>query len=101
MVEEWISGETPHEIRKIPIEEYTLTEITEPDGYEVSESVKFTIKDTPEIQHVVMYDEPTPEKAETPQTGDGFPVKTAAAVAGVIIVLLGAGYLLIRKRKKK
>lgn len=100
VVEEWVSTDEPHYIEMLAIGDYVLTETTAPDGYEVSESVKFTIKDTPEIQHVVMYDAPTPEKVETPQTGDGFPVKTATAVAGGIIVLLGAGFLLIRKKKK-
>lgn len=100
IVEEWTSSNEPHYIEMLPIGDYTLTETTAPDGYDVAETVKFTIKDTPEIQHVVMYDAPTP-KNSTPQTGDSFPFAKAVAIAGGIVVLLGAGFLLIRRRKKK
>ena len=43
LVEEWISAEKPHEV-VLKDGSYTLTEITAPDGYEVAESIKFTVK---------------------------------------------------------
>ena len=80
-VESWTSEEKPHYIEMLPIGEYTLREESAPDGYLVAEDVKFTVKDTGEIQKVVMKDEvkleetPTPETpstqvTDTPKTGD-------------------------------
>ena len=73
-VESWVSEEKPHYIEKLPAGEYTLREVTAPDGYEVAEDVKFKVEETGEIQHVVMKDAPkkqpettpTPEKPTTP-----------------------------------
>lgn len=31
-VEEWVSGDTPHTIEKLPVGDYTLRETTAPDG---------------------------------------------------------------------
>jgi uncharacterized surface anchored protein len=100
VVEEWTSTNEPHYIEMLPIGEYTLTETTAPDGYEVAESVTFTIKDTAEIQHVTMYDSPkqTTTGTGTPQTGDGYP-KGAAAAAAAVVVLLGTGIFLIRRKR--
>jgi len=68
-VEEWVSLDKPHEVKFLPDGIYTLTEITAPDGYEVAESIIFTIKDgTTEGGRVVMYDEP--EKKNTPSEPD-------------------------------
>ncbi len=73
-VESWTSEEKPHYIEMLPIGEYTLREETAPDGYLVAEDVKFTVKDTGEIQKVVMKDEAKPKETpietptETPET---------------------------------
>ena len=73
-IESWVSEEKPHYIEKLPVGEYTLREVTAPDGYEIAEDVKFTVAETGEIQTVVMKDAPkkqpettpTPEKPTTP-----------------------------------
>ena len=67
-VESWASEEKPHYIEMLPIGEYTLREESAPDGYLVAEDVKFTVKDTGEIQKVVMKDEVKPEETPTPKT---------------------------------
>ena len=67
-VESWTSEEKPHYIEMLPIGEYTLREESAPDGYLVSEDVKFTVKDTGEIQKVVMKDEVKPKETSTPET---------------------------------
>ncbi len=68
-VEEWVSLDKPHEVKCLPDGIYTLTEITAPDGYEVAQSIIFTIKDgTTEGGRIVMYDEP--EKKNTPSEPD-------------------------------
>ncbi len=67
-VENWTSEEKPHYIEMLPIGEYTLREESAPDGYLVAEDVKFTVKDTGEIQKVVMKDEVKPEETSIPET---------------------------------
>lgn len=62
VVEEWTSTNEPHYIEKLPAGDYTLTEITAPDGYEVANSINFTVYPTGDIQHVVMYDRPDDER---------------------------------------
>lgn len=68
VVESWTSGREPHKISGLSIGEYTLTEITAPDGYEVAETIEFSVKDTLEIQHVTMYDRPEPEEETESET---------------------------------
>ncbi|MDO5139329.1 MAG: hypothetical protein Q4D71_12840, partial [Oscillospiraceae bacterium] len=46
-------------------------EVTAPDGYEVAEDVKFTVKETGEIQKVAMVDAPKGSKTTTPGGGGG------------------------------
>lgn len=102
----------------LPIGEYTLREETAPDGYLVAEDVKFTVKDTGEIQKVVMKDEvkptETPETTSTPETkdtettktstspktGDNTPILFWILLAGVGMAGVG-GTVILRKKKKK
>ena len=65
-VESWVSEEKPHYIEKLPVGEYTLREVTAPDGYEMAEDVKFTVAETGEIQTVVMKDVPKKQPETTP-----------------------------------
>src|SRR5699024_12306723 len=68
VVESWTSTEEPHYIEMLPIGKYTLHEESAPEGYLVAEDVAFEVKDTGEIQRVVMKDEAEPEEtSETPQ----------------------------------
>lgn len=60
VLETWISEKEPHRIR-LKKGTYELTEITAPQGYEVAETIRFTVEDTMEVQKVTMYDKPLPE----------------------------------------
>ena len=60
VVESWTSTDKPHYIEMLPIGEYTLREESAPEGYLIAEDVKFEVKDTGEIQKVVMKDEAKP-----------------------------------------
>lgn len=111
-IDHWVSSDKPHYIEKLPAGEYTLTEITAPDGYDIAESIRFTVLPTGEVQTVVMKDARTPERTpqpeetphptETPQptpsatpaptpapqpivpqTGDTFPLGLLLTVAGI------------------
>ena len=59
----WITGEKPHYIERIPVGEYILREKLSGDawdcGYVTAEDVKFTVADTPDVQHVEMNDDYT------------------------------------------
>ena len=129
-IEKWVTDEKPHYIEKLPVGEYTLTEITAPDGYEKAETVIFSVEDTGEIQHVEMFDSPESQESETqesesepngsePQetepvtrrpTGSGggsTPVKTgdynryAPAVTAIILGICLAAILGFIKRKDR
>ena len=111
-IDRWVSTDTPHYIEKLPAGEYTLTEITAPDGYDIAERIRFTVLPTGEVQTVVMKDartsektphpEETPHPTETPQptpsatpaptpapqpiipqTGDTFPLGLLLTAAGI------------------
>lgn len=77
-VAQWVSEDKPHYIEKLPAGEYTLTEITAPNGYQLAESIAFTVLPTGELQTVVMKDARIPEKtphedspSNTPQPTPG------------------------------
>ena len=126
VVESWTSEEKAHYIEMLPIGAYTLREETAPDGYLVAEDVKFTVKDTGEIQKVVMKDEAkltetpteaptetpseTPETTDTPfgtistdapKTGDDTPVMFWILLAGLGMIGFGTFAVYLRKKRKK
>ena len=103
VVEHWTSTDKPHYIEKLPAGEYTLTEITAPNGYETAEDISFTVLPSGEVQRVVMKDAPIPEQPVQPtppstptptplipQTGDTFPLGLILALAGLSLAGLAA-----------
>ena len=100
VVKSWTSTNEPHYIEMLPIGKYILHEEVAPDGYLVANDVEFEVKDTGEVQHVVMVDEAEPTvPSETPKTGD-------ERMAEIWLLLMCAGILGIavtcgihRKRK--
>jgi len=69
VVEEWVTTNEPHMIegKLIAGKEYTLKEIIAPEGYEITNEIKFTVNADETVTEVVMYDEHTPD-LETPPT---------------------------------
>ena len=103
VVEHWTSADKPYYIEKLPAGEYTLTEITAPNGYEIAEDISFTVLPNGDVQRVVMKDapipeqpvQPTPPSTSTPtplipQTGDTFPLGLILALAGLSLAGLAA-----------
>ena len=103
VVEHWTSTDKPHYIEKLPAGDYTLTEITAPDGYEIAEDISFTVLPTGEVQRVVMKDAPIPEQPVQPtppstptptplipQTGDTFPLGPLLTLTGPSLAGLAA-----------
>lgn len=112
VVESWTSTEEPHYIEMLPIGKYTLHEEAAPEGYLVAEDVAFEVKDTSEIQKVVMKDEAEPEETpktpetstttvDMPKTGDSTPI--AALMISCVLGLAGtiAAAVRMKMRKKK
>ena len=112
VVESWTSTEKPHYIEMLPIGKYTLHEKAAPEGYLVAEDVAFEVKDTSEIQKVVMKDEAEPEETpktpetstttvDMPKTGDSTPI--AALMISCVLGLAGtiAAAVRMKMRKKK
>ena len=103
VVEHWTSTDKPHYIEKLPAGDYTLTEITAPNGYEIAEDISFTVLPNGDVQRVVMKDAPIPEQPVQPtppstptptplipQTGDAFPLGLILALAGISLAGLAA-----------
>ncbi|WP_373262268.1 SpaA isopeptide-forming pilin-related protein [Hungatella hathewayi] len=59
VIDEWVSTSEKHEIKDLEDGTYVLTEVTAPDGYEVAESITFTVENgkVPSSE-VIMYDAP-------------------------------------------
>lgn len=75
-VAQWVSEDKPHYIEKLPAGEYTLTEITAPNGYQIAESITFTVLPTGELQTVVMKDAHIPEETPHEDTPSNTPQPT-------------------------
>lgn len=106
VVESWTSTDKPHYIEMLPIGEYTLREESAPEGYLIAEDVKFEVKDTGEIQKVVMKDEAKPSETpstpttDTPKTGDESHMMLWLVLAGLALCSFAGSAVLIRKKKK-
>ena len=112
VVESWTSTEEPHYIEMLPIGKYILHEESAPEGYLIAEDVEFEVKDTGEIQKVVMKDEAepeeTPETPETPtttvdapKTGDHTPIAALMISSGLGLAGVIAAVVWMKARKKK
>lgn len=53
---------------------YTFTEVSAPKGYMGGKPVKYTVKDTDEVQKVSVVNERIPKEPKVPQTGTEMPV---------------------------
>lgn len=59
VIEEWVSTDKPHTFEKLPVGNYILSEKLPADGYITAKDIPFEVKDTGEIQKVVMEDDVT------------------------------------------
>lgn len=75
-VAQWVSEDKPHYIEKLPAGDYTLTEITAPNGYQLAESIAFTVLPTGELQTVVMKDARIPKETPHEDTPSNTPQPT-------------------------
>lgn len=112
----WISDGKPHQIDYLPTGEYTLVEISAPDGYAIAENVQFTVDETGTIQPVVMYDAPKDDglkdvdnsKVKTTSVSDTVAMAKTNDFADPLLLLViasiaGAGavvYTRVRNRRR-
>ena len=59
VLEEWVSTDQSHLIEKLPVGNYVLSEKIPANGYTTANDIPFEVKDTGEIQKVVMKDDVT------------------------------------------
>lgn len=60
-VEAWTSTKTPHEILNLEDGSYELIEVAAPEGYEIAESIQFTVTNgKASVNPIIMKDEKTP-----------------------------------------
>lgn len=78
-VAQWVSEDKPHYIEKLPAGDYTLTEITAPNGYQIAENIAFTVLPTGELQTVVMKDAHIPEGKPHEDTPSNTPQPTPSS----------------------
>ena len=76
-------------------ETYTFKEIEAPKGYKLAEPVKYTVKDTGEVQKVSVTDKKTSIPG-VPQTGGTTPLVAAV----ILLSLLGCAGIFLFRRKK-
>ena len=76
-------------------ETYTFKETEAPKGYQLAESVQYTVKDTGEVQKVSVTDRRTP-KPKVPQMRGMTPLVAAV----MLMVVLGSGVIFCRKRMR-
>ena len=81
-VDEWTSGSEPHRINRLKTGKYTLIEEIAPKGYVTATNITFEVKETGEVQKVVMKDDIT--RTEFTKTD----AKTGKLLAGATMQIL-------------
>lgn len=76
-------------------ETYTFKEIEAPKGYQLAEPVKYTVKDSGEVQKVLVTDKKTPAP-KVPQTGETTPLVAAV----ILFSILGCVGIFFFRRKR-
>lgn len=76
LVEEWVSGEEPHELTLLP-GTYTFHEELAPEGYLVASDVRFEVAEGVPVTRVEMVDEPTRVEAGKVDAATGEPLAGA------------------------
>lgn len=95
-VARWVTDGNKHYVTLKP-GNYTLTEITSPDGYELNkESVPFTVNEGGTITKVEMKNTPL---THTPETAASIPVYLY--IIGAMILVIGVGVIYATTRPKK
>lgn len=114
VIVEWTTDGKPYEVNGILIagETYTLHEKTAPEGYELAEDIKFTVRDTAEVQEITMIDKfdgkvtvSTPDQPiVTDKDSNGGFVQTGQSFSmfiAMFAVMISAALFMFIARKRK
>lgn len=93
VVEEWTSTSEPHMIERLKPGIYILHEEAAPNGYLIANDIEFEVKETGDIQKVVMVDELQSE--DSIKTGD-----TMYMLPYILLAIIAAGSLIVTLRIK-
>jgi hypothetical protein len=85
---EWTTTGEPYLIEYLPIGTYVLHEASAPQGYLVSEDMVFVVRDSGEVQSVVLYDEPV-QVGFWDRTGVDFPFSVLVIAVLAVVALTG------------
>ena len=93
VIDKWTSGKEPHYIEKLVPGEYILKETYAPKGYLIAEDITFTLKETGEVQKVVMKDQYSvgglkPKLPGNGGDGSNFALKTGDSFNGMYLMIL-------------
>ena len=90
VIDEWISTKEPHAINGVleKNKEYYFEETIAPDGYELTQKVKFKIDDTGKVQHFYLTNNLKPEKVKTGDNSDisGYLGLGLVSVGGIVLI---------------
>jgi uncharacterized surface anchored protein len=90
VVYEWISTDSPYLIELNAQGEYTLHEVSAPEGYDLAEDVSFTVEDTADLKSISMTDAKTPEpEIPEPQTPEPAPLDKTGREGNIPFALVG------------
>lgn len=99
LIERWITANQSRMFRGLIVgHTYRLSEEKAPVGYKIAQEIEFTVKDTNNIQRIEMIDELLPL---APQTSDDINVDRIVNILWVSGIMLGLGYLYLRKKEYK
>lgn len=70
-METWTSARIAHYVDRLPLGEYTLRELSAPEGCSVPEDMKFLVRDTAELQEIVMQHQNMPDYQNRNTQGPG------------------------------
>ena len=113
VIEEWVTDGTAHVLEgKLSVgKTYILHESKALDGYDIADDIKFTVKDTADVQTIIMVDKykgdvkiSTPDQPSTEdETQNNGSVQTGqtATVMILAIIMVGAVFVMFTTRKKQ
>ena len=99
-IERWVSGNQPHMFEGLIVgHKYRLSEEAAPKGYQIAQAIEFIVEDTNKVQRIEMRDELLPIQ---PQTSDEKNIDSIISMFWISgIVMLGMGYVFLRKKECK
>ena len=99
LIDTWVSNGQPHQITKLAVGDgYVLKEVSAPTGYAIADKITFSVDNTGTVQEITMQDRPR-DTTEVPKTGQTTPPMFIYAGVLALVVAIGVGYVIYRRKK--